>query len=209
MDILHQAVNQLLQSSPWEMVAVALAIAYLLLAMKESQWCWYCAFLSTAIYTLLFWHVSLLMESALNVFYMVMAVYGWWEWKYGGARHEGVSIHRWQPNKHLIGLVAVAMVTLVSGYLLVENTWAARPYVDSFTTWASVVTTWMVARKVLENWLYWIVIDSVSVFLYLDRGLQLTALLFVVYVIIAIFGYFNWRDLEKSHREQSGHPATA
>ncbi len=69
---------------------------------------------------------------------------------------------------------------------------AALPFLDSFTTWGSVLTTWMVARKILENWLYWLVIDSVSIYLYLDRGLHLTALLFAAYLIIALFGYRKW-----------------
>ena len=117
MDLLQQALAQLLASSPWELLAVVLAVAYLLLAMKESLWCWYCAFVSTAIYTVLFWNVSLLMESALNVFYMGMAVYGWWEWKYGGRRHEGVVIHRWPARTHLAAFTLIAAITLVSGYL--------------------------------------------------------------------------------------------
>jgi nicotinamide mononucleotide transporter len=89
-------------------------------------------------------------------------------------------------------IAAVLIVTAVVGSLI-SGTGAARPYVDSFTTVASVVTTFMVARKVLENWLYWIVIDAVSIWLYLDRGLQSTAGLFALYVVLAVVGYFQWR----------------
>lgn len=184
--------------SAWEVIAVVLAIAYLLLAMKESQWCWLCAFVSTAIYTLLFWNVSLLMDSALSVFYLLMAVYGWWEWQRGGETHHGVEIHSWRMGTHCLVIGLVLLVTAVSGYLLAENTQAAWPYVDAFTTWSSVVTTYMVAKKVLENWIYWIVIDSVSALLYIDRGLYLTALLFVAYVVICVFGFFNWRRHEQA-----------
>jgi len=193
----------LAQMSPWEALAVALAIAYLLLAMRESLWCWCCAFISTAIYTFIFWDVSLLMQSGLNVFYMAMAVYGWWQWRKGGARHQGVAIHRWRPVAHIQVISLILLVTLISGYLLAENTQAVWPYVDAFTTWASVVTTWMVARKVLENWLYWIVIDLVSAVLYFDRELYLTALLFSVYVVIVIFGYFSWKKHEHSIAAQA------
>jgi len=91
-------------------------------------------------------------------------------------------------------IVLILACSLVSGYLLTEHSSAARPYIDSFTTWASVVTTYLVARKFLQNWLYWIVIDTVSIFLYVDRGLNLTALLFVAYVVIATAGYFKWRE---------------
>jgi nicotinamide mononucleotide transporter len=130
--------------SMWELLAVVLGVAYLLLALRESLWCWYAAFASTAIFLFIFWDVNLLMESALQVYYLIMAVYGWWQWQQGEPESDGLAI------------------------------------------------TWMVARKILENWLYWLVIDSVSIFLYLDRGLYLTALLFIAYLVIAVFGYRTW-----------------
>ena len=183
--------------SPWEAVAVVFAIAYLLLAVKENILCWLFALLSTAIYTILFWDVSLLMESALNVYYMAMAVYGWQQWTRGGSNGGGkhaLAIRPMSGKQHVVVIAAIAILSLVSGYLLGEHSSAVWPYVDSFTTWASVITTYLVARKYLENWLYWIVIDSVSIPLYIDRGLNLTALLFVAYVVIAVIGYFKWRD---------------
>jgi nicotinamide mononucleotide transporter len=193
--------------SPWETAAVLLAIGYLLLAVRENIWCWYCAFASTAIYTVLFWDVNLLMESALNVYYMGMAVFGWYQWTYGhatgdGAPHDStgaaITIQSLSRNQHLVIIVVIGNLSLVSGYLLSQYSMAAWPYVDSFTTWASVITTYLVAKKFLENWLYWIVIDSVSIPLYLDRGLPLTAWLFASYVVIAIAGYFSWKKhLEK------------
>ncbi|MFT5144470.1 MAG: nicotinamide mononucleotide transporter [Thalassolituus oleivorans] len=176
----------------WENLAVVLAVAYLVLAMRENVWCWLAAFASTVIYTVVFWNVSLVMESALNVFYMAMAVYGWWEWTRGGSGDTGVDIHRWQGMTHLKAVASIMLLTAIVGWLL-TGTQAARPFVDSFTTVASVITTFMVARKVLENWLYWIVIDAVSIWLYLDRGLKSTAVLFVLYVVLAVVGYFGWR----------------
>jgi len=184
--------------SPWEAVAVIFAIAYVLLAVRENILCWLFALLSTAIYTVLFWDVSLLMESALNVYYMAMAVYGWQQWTRGGSKADGqpraLAVRSMSGAQHGMVIAAIAIMTAVSGYLLGEHSSAAWPYVDSFTTWASVITTYLVARKYLENWLYWIVIDSVSIPLYIDRGLNLTALLFVAYVVIAVVGYFKWRE---------------
>lgn len=177
----------------WELGAVILAIAYLLLAAKENIYCWYCALLSTAIFTFLFWDVSLLMESALNVYYMLMAVYGWQQWKYGGNEHSGILIRKLDLRQHYLIIGVVLGLSIVSGSLLSQHTSAAWPFVDSFTTWSSVVTTIMVAKKVLENWLYWIVIDAVSIPLYMDRGLYLTALLFACYLLIVVCGYLNWR----------------
>jgi len=205
---LQSIINSLQGMSPWELLAVILAIAYLLLAVRENILCWYFAFVSTAIYTVLFWDVSLLMDSALNVYYMIMAVFGWYQWTHG-ATAKSEQAHRLAVNsmsnrQHGFVISAVTVLSLVSGYLLSEHSDAAWPYVDSFTTWASVVTTYLVTRKYLQNWLYWIVIDVVSVPLYIDRGLNLTAMLFVAYIVIAVFGYFSWR----AHLQQT-EPARA
>ena len=193
-----QSVFSAQSMSPWEAVAVIFAIAYLLLAVKENIFCWLFALLSTAIYTVLFWDVSLLMESALNVYYMAMAIYGWQQWTRGGKKIDGqpntLEVQSMSTRQHILVIAAIAVLTAASGYLLGEHSSAAWPYVDSFTTWASVITTYLVTRKYLQNWLYWIVIDTVSIPLYIDRGLHLTALLFVAYVIIAVIGYFKWRD---------------
>ena len=196
LDFLVTAQQQLLATSVWELLAVLLALAYLLLALRENSLCWYCALASTAIYTVLFWEVSLLMESALNVYYMAMAVYGWYHWHRGAQTDEQgqpLAISSWAARRHIQAWGSIVLLSVVSGYLLAGNTSAALPYLDSFTTWGSVLTTWMVARKILENWLYWVVIDGASIFLYLDRGLDLTSLLFMAYVIIVVFGYFSWR----------------
>ena len=176
-----------------ETLAVALGISYLLLAMRENSLCWYCAFFSTAIYVYIFGDVSLYMESALNVYYMGMAVYGWLQWQKGGANHSGVEIDRWTAKHHIICILVILIASVISGYLLSVNTDARLPYLDSFTTWASVLTTVMVARKVLENWLYWIVINSVSIYLYIDRDLDQTAAMFTLYLVLSVLGYVAWK----------------
>jgi nicotinamide mononucleotide transporter len=193
LDIFQFMILQFHDTSLWEIVAVLLAIAYLLLAVRENILCWYCALFSTAIFIFLFWDVRLLMESALNVFYLIMAVYGWQQWKYGGTKKSGVIISTLDRRQNIMIIGVILIMTLISGWLLAQHTDAVWPYVDSFTTWASVITTVMVAKKILENWLYWLVIDSVSVPLYIDRGLYLTAILFLGYLVIVIFGYFKWR----------------
>jgi nicotinamide mononucleotide transporter len=140
------------------------------------------------------------MESALNAYYMVMAVYGWYQWQKGGNSSEGIKLSCWGLKNHLLAIGLVLVLSVISGYLLSQNTDARMPYIDSFTTWGSVITTYMVARKVLENWLYWIVIDGVSIFLYIDRELYQTAGLFVLYLVLAVIGYLAWR---KAYFEQS------
>jgi nicotinamide mononucleotide transporter len=191
----------------WEACAVLLGVTYLLLAMRENLWCWAAAFFSTLIYLFLFWHVSLLMESALQLYYLVMAVYGWWHWRGGAHKATAVlPISSWPASRHLLAICAVLLLSLLSGFLLAQYSEARLPYLDSFTTWGSILTTWMVARKVLENWLYWIVIDSVSLYLYLDRALYFTAALFAAYLVIVVFGYFQWRT---HYREQHAETVAA
>ena len=183
-----------------ETVAVVLGIAYLLFAMRENSLCWYCAFISTGIYIWIFGDVSLYMESALNAYYMVMAVYGWYQWRRGGSSANGIKLSVWGIKQHMAAIGLVLILSVVSGYLLSQNTEAHMPYIDSFTSWGSVITTFMVARKVLENWLYWIVINSVAIFLYIDRDLYQTAGLFAIYIILSVIGFIAWR---KAYFQQS------
>ena len=103
-----------------------------------------------------------------------------------------MAITTWAPTRHILAIGGVVLAALASGLLLDRYTEAVLPFVDSFTTWGSILTTYMVARKVLENWVYWFVIDSVCIYLYLDRELYLTALLFMVYLVIVVFGYRKW-----------------
>lgn len=197
-DIGEQIARAWAQMSGWEMAAVVLAIAYLVLAVRQNSLCWYCALASTAIYTVLFWDVQLLMESALNVYYMGMAVYGWWQWRHGGIRQTELPVQRWRWRQHALVLSGIALVTVISGSLLSRYTQAAWPFVDSFTTWASVVTTYMVARKVLENWYYWMVINTTSIVIFIERELYLTALLLMSYLVISVFGLVAW---QRDYRE--------
>lgn len=189
----------------WEIIAVILGIAYLVLAIRQSLWCWPCAFVSTSIYTGLFWHVSLLMDSLLNGYYILMAVYGYWVWQGGKATENSIAkvevpIKKWSINMHALVIGSVIILSIVSGLLLDRFTQAAWPFLDSFTTWGSVVTTYMVAKKVLENWIYWFVIDAISVVLYIERGLYFVALQFAVYVVMVVFGFFKWLSLYQQNK---------
>lgn len=190
-DFLSITLNQALQNSWLEIAAVILGIAYLLLAMRENILCWYAALGSTILFMIVFWQVYLYMEAGLQIYYMAMAVFGWYQWRSGDSQ-DALLITRWSANKHVLTVVGTLIASGISGYILATQTDAQFPYLDSFTTWGAVVTTYMVATKVLENWLYWFVIDGLSIYLYLDRGLYFTALLFAAYLIIVILGYLEW-----------------
>lgn len=188
-----QLLQQLAATSPWEAVAAVLGLAYLLLAVRRDLWCWLCAFVGTSIYLVLVARAGLYMQVALNVFYLGMAVYGYWQWRSGKDEQGEVRVARWTWRMHALALGAVLAATLLNGWLLAAQTQAVDPYLDSFVTWGSVLTTFMVARRVIENWLYWIVVDSAGAVLYFNQHLLATTLLFVIYVFIVIRGYFVWR----------------
>lgn len=196
-----ELLRQLGTWSPAEVTAVVFAILYLLLAIRENIWCWICAGVSTAIYIYLYFGARLYMESILNIFYFGMAVYGWNAWRSGKSAGETIPVKIWPVNIHLIAAAVITAIVIVSGYLLSTYTDAAFPYIDSATTFAAMWATFLVARKVLENWWYWLIIDIVSIFIYWSRGLELTSLLFVLYVIMIPFGLLSWSRSLNRQRE--------
>ena len=175
-----------------ETVAVVLAVLYLVLAIQQNIWCWLCAGISTAIFVYLFFDVRLYMEAVLNVFYFVMAVYGWHSWYFGRSNQHELPVVRWSRRTHLLAIVMVVALSLVSGYLLDTRTDAAFPYIDSLTSWGAVWATFLVARKILENWWYWLVIDGTMIYVFWAKDLELTAVLYVVYLVMIPIGLISW-----------------
>ncbi len=190
---LHALIAELSGWSPLEVLAAVLALAYLVLAARQNIWCWLCAFVSTALYFGLFLDRHLYQQSLLQIFYLAMAVYGYMHWRRGPGAGAKLPITRWPLGRHLQAAAAVTILTLITGGLEARFTNASLPYLDAFTTWGSAVTTWMVARKVIENWLYWLVVDGISAYVYFLSGLPATMLLFVIYLGIVVAGYISWR----------------
>ena len=183
-----------------ELVAVILAIAYLLLVIRQNIWCWFCAAISSALYVWLFIGAKLYMESLLYLFYVLMAIYGYLVWMGVGRESQAIAVTVWSPRRHIIAITVIVVFAGVTGWWLSKNTDAAYPYVDSATTFAAIWATLLVARKVLENWWYWLVIDVVSVFIYWSRGLEATTVLFVLYVVLIPIGLITWT---RSYRKDS------
>jgi len=162
------------------------------LVIRQNILCWLAALVSTGLYMIIFAAANLYMEAALQVFYAAMAVYGWHCWRSGGAGDKGLAIRTWRPRQHALVLLAIIIFTVGFGVAL-RFTSAALPFADSFTTVSALIATYMVAKKLLENWYYWFVIDSVSIYLYVNRELWLTACLFVLYLALIVVGYRRWR----------------
>ena len=193
-------------TSALELVAVALAIVYLLLAIRASPWCWPAALASSALYVYLFGGARLYMDAVLNLFFAAMAIYGWNRWRHGGPDHGSLPITRASRRVHVAALGTIGLLTVISGSLLGRYTNQAWPYIDSFIAWASVVTTWLAARKLLENWPYWIAIDALAIPVYMNRHLRVTAVLFALYVVLAVVGWLHW---QRAYHAQMDRPAAS
>ena len=191
-------ISNFLNSVWFEILAAILAIIYLLLALKQDIRCWIAWIISSLMYLFVMLYAGLLMESALQIFYVGMGIYGWMQWDIRSAQDK-LSIRRWNKKQHFYAIGSLLCIVVISGYLLSLNSNAVAPYIDSFTTWGAILATFMVAKKVLENWIYWFVIDFVSVFLFLSRELYPTAVLFVIYLVIIVFGYRAWVQAMRSN----------
>ena len=172
-----------------ESIAVFFSILYVILAAKENILCWWTAAISVTLYIYICFSAQLYPETGLQIFYLFMAFYGHYNWN---KKDQSLQISEWSISKHLFILIVAAIFTFLIGFYFATYTHAKMPIIDSFTTVFAVLATYLVIKKILGNWLYWIVIDTVSVYLYFSRDLHLTSLLFIAYTIIAIFGYFSW-----------------
>lgn len=167
------------------------------------QWraCWLAGGISAALFLVLFWRSELPYQALLQVYYLLVAVHGWVHWGSNGASddssknngHSRLPVQRWPLAWHVAAISAVLAITAGS-LALRTSPHTLLSTLDALTAWGSVLATWLVARKVLENWLYWIVIDAAAVYLYWQSGLAGTAALFVLYTLIAIAGWIRWRS---------------
>jgi nicotinamide mononucleotide transporter len=184
--------------SPLEVIAVVMALLYLVLAIRQNIWCWFAAGISTTIYVYLFLEVKLYMQSVLNGFYFAMAIYGWVVWRSGQKEEKELPVVSWPLLTHVYAILFIAAVGLSNGYVLDTQTDSQHAYVDAIIAWGAIWATFLVARKVLESWWYWLVIDIASIFIYWSRDLQLTSVLFAIYVFMIPFGLVSWA---RSRRE--------
>jgi nicotinamide mononucleotide transporter len=193
MNVWELLLEQIQAQHPAEWGAVVGAVLYLVLAARENPWCWVWGILSCICWAYAaFALYGLYIDGFLQVFYIVISGLGLYRWLYGGKEHKGISITTISGSMHLIIVVGGVLLSIAVGYLFDQYTEAQATYLDALTTVFSVIITFMVIGKKLENWIYWLVIDSIYVYLYWSRGGYLIALLFIVYLVIVVFGFLNW-----------------
>lgn len=187
----------------FEIIATILSLTYVLLLMKDIVWAWPAGISGSAIMAFSFFKADLFMETFTYCVYVVLGFYGWYYWLRGGKNEEEATVVKWRLRKHLILIITTALVCLFVGYLL-TFTRESRPFFDTFTTVFALVATFMQARKVLSNWLYWIVINLASTVLYVLTDFWVYAGLSLVFTALSVKGYLSWKALLSKPKLQAG-----
>ena len=178
---------------PLEIAGALFGFAYVVLAIRESVWCWPVGIANAALFLVVYAHARLYGAAGLQAVYLVVSVYGWYEWLHGGQDHGRLAVSR-TPVAWAAGLLAAgAAFTLGFGLFLKHHTDAALPFPDAATTGFSLAAQWMATRKWLENWLLWIVVDVAYVAVCLSQRLFPMAALYAVFLVMAVVGYKEWR----------------
>ena len=177
-----------------EIVGVILSLIYLYLSIKQKISLWIFGFLSSALYIVVFFQTKFYADMSLQFYYLVISVYGWFNWKNGKPGH-GSELPASKTSKRMIIQLTIASIVIYFIYyvILAKFTDSTIPKADSLVGMLSVVGTWMLARKLIENWLVWIVADGIATGLFFYKGLYPTAVLFIIYTVMALIGYLQWK----------------
>ncbi|MEM9053483.1 MAG: nicotinamide riboside transporter PnuC [Bacteroidota bacterium] len=187
-----------MEISPIEYVVVGLNLAYIILAARENIWCWPIGIVASALSIWLFLISGLYAESILFTYYVIIGFYGWWAWSKGkNSEKDDLPIVTWSARSHVIALSLGSVLTAILFFSLSLIPNSEMPLLDSLTTIFSFIATWMFAKKVLENWIYWIVLNFLTTYLYFSRDLKIYGILMILYVILSVYGYISWRKDQK------------
>ncbi|MGC9374366.1 MAG: nicotinamide riboside transporter PnuC, partial [Bacteroidales bacterium] len=164
--------------------------------IKQNIWCWPIGLITSALYIYVFFVTKFYADMGLQVYYLVVSIYGWYFWMFGGksTKKDDLKISTAGFRRLIYIIVATAVLFGIIAFILINFTDSEIPYWDAFTTAGSFVATWMLARKIIEHWLIWIIVDSVSLGLYIYKGLYATVILFAVYTLLAVMGYIEWKN---------------
>ncbi|KAF1080742.1 MAG: hypothetical protein GQF41_3152 [Candidatus Rifleibacterium amylolyticum] len=184
--------------SPIEVVAVIAGFLCVYFTIKENIWCWPTGLLQVSLYIFVFYQAKLYSDVILHIVYVAMNIYGWYYWLHGGNLRKEARITRLSVTWFSACLVGSAAGTLLLGWFMASRTDAALPYADAFTTVFSLTAQWLLSRKKLENWHFWIAVDVVAIGVYFAKDLYLTGVLYIAFLFMATAGLLRWRSTFKT-----------
>jgi nicotinamide mononucleotide transporter len=191
--MLDLLISNIQQTTVIEYLAVVFLLAYVILATRQSPWCWPLGMIGVSLYFVISYRAQLYAEMPLQVIYFILSIYGWYAWKYGGKNHQSMAVSKIRTAQYVPLFLLTVAGTLITGFLLNRYTDTDVAYWDAATTTLSILATWMQARKKLENWVLWIITDSVYVGLFLYKQYVFVSALNLIYIGFAVYGYFAWR----------------
>lgn len=178
-----------------EIAGTLAGLLYLWFEYKASIWLWPVSIIMPAIYIIVYYQAGLYADSGISIYYLLAGIYGWWAWAKHTVKGKEKSI-AFTPKRLIVPLFFVAsIVFMLIGSVLSAYTNSTVPWWDSFTTALSIIAMWMLARKYVEQWLVWLVVDVASCGLYIYKELYFTSFLYGLYAVIAFFGYLKWKQL--------------
>ncbi|MBN1185552.1 MAG: nicotinamide mononucleotide transporter [Bacteroidales bacterium] len=175
-----------------EGIATFFGLICVWLTIKENIWCWPTGLVQVFLYIFVFYNARLYSDMILHIIYVIISIYGWHHWLHPDRSKEPLKVTR--TGKYIVLWIVICLfVAVIIGYFMQTYTNAAIPYADSFIMSASLVAQWLMARKKLESWLFWITVDVIAVGVYWIKELYITTGLYTVFLILAIMGFFEWR----------------
>lgn len=178
-----------------EIFGAVTGLIYLYFSIRQNIWLWPLGIFTSSVYIYVFFVSKFYADMGLQGYYLVVSIYGWYHWLYGdsGNRSDELPVSRTSRRQWVVLLIITLVLFILMAWVLDRFTDSDVPRWDAFTTAASITATWMLARKLLEHWLIWVVVDAVSMGLYVYKGLYPTVGLFAVYTLMAVKGYVEWK----------------
>jgi nicotinamide mononucleotide transporter len=187
-----------IRSNYIEFCAALFSIAGVWLTTKQIIWCWPVSLAGLLMYSYIFFFSHIYLQAILQVFYLAMTLYGWYNWIHGGEYSTELKISGIKKKQSIIYFLIWLIFSLIFGYLFSRYTHDPLPWLDSLTTVCGIITTYLMAKKILENWIIWIFNDIVVVTICFYQKLYISSVLYIIFIILAIYGFSEWRkELQK------------
>ncbi len=177
-----------------ELLGTITGLLYIYYSTRQNILLWFFGIINAILFILVYYFAGLYAIMYLQLYYIFISIYGWIHWKQGSVGEKKVlPVARITQIQTLVLFLAGVFLTVLIAFLLNRYTDSTIPVMDGFTTAFSIIATWMLARKILEHWLIWILVDFLCCGIYIFKHLYLMTILFAVYTVLAIYGYFSWK----------------
>jgi nicotinamide mononucleotide transporter len=176
-----------------EILAAVLGLAGVWLTTRQNIWCWPLGLMNVTLSMFVFFSARLYYDFILQIFYFALTLYGWYHWVFGSKSAKKVPVSGIRAKTLGISLLIITVSVIVMGWLAEKYTNASLPYWDAFTTAAGIIVTYWMARKFIEHWIAWVIIDLVCTVIYIHKELYAFSVLYFIFAVLAIYGYFQWK----------------